>query len=206
MDTTHFLLISAAVTSGALLAALGLRRPQPPADPPREATRWKRLRIFPGALHGVLREAAAVAAEEPSGLKLAAAPREDASPRRLRILGSDSRTVIELVRGVFLFRRRLRVILQGKDWLHVMLPRPGEKKPELRFASPTDACDLQGNVTGREFEIRKRGRLVASVSWQQADGDAAPRRGYVLEALKTEEPLPVLALVLAIEAVMGPPK
>ena len=111
-----------------------------------------------------------------------------------------------MARGPIFFRDRLSVLIKGKAWLSVRIPRPGEKKPRLDFASPAEACEIQGNVTGREFEVRKQGRLIANVSWQRPVGDSTPLTDYVLESVKDEDPLPLVALVLAVEAAMGPAK
>ncbi|MBI4606668.1 MAG: hypothetical protein HY721_32290 [Planctomycetes bacterium] len=205
MNGTDYIFVSAAVVLAALIAALSVGRAPETKDAPREATRWRRFRISFGALHGPLRDAAAAVLEDPSGLKLLAAPRESLSPRRVSLL-KDGSPVIDIVRGRLLFHRRLRVLLQGREWLAATVPGPGQKRPGLEFASPTDACEVQGNTAAREYELRKAGRLVASVSWQRAPGDDASRKEYVLEALKSEDPLPLVALAAAIEVALGPAK
>ena len=78
--------------------------------------------------------------------------------------------------------------------------------PALVFLSPADGFEVQGSVPSREYEVRKAGRLVASVSWQRPADDLAPRKEYVLEAIKSEDALPLVALAVSIEAAMGPAK
>lgn len=188
-----------------IAAAATTRTSTSPGTKPSETTRWKRFRVHCGAMHGVSQQPSTLVAEEPGGLKLLAGPREEARSRRWQVL-SGSKAVIDMARGFLFHRDQLRVRVQGKAWLDVRLPRPGEKKPDLRFVSPLDAFELQGNIAGREFEVRRRGRLIANVSCQRAEGDTGPRKDYVLESLKGEDPLPVVALVLAVEAAMGPMK
>jgi hypothetical protein len=111
-----------------------------------------------------------------------------------------------MCRGWLLSRGKYQVRLEGKPWLRLKAPEQGEKRPSLRFSSPSSAFEIGGNPAGREYEIRKKGKLVASISWQKAAGDEAPRKEYFVEALRTEEPLPLLALVVALEVVLGVPK
>lgn len=205
MTPSSYLLLSALVTGGVFLVAWTSRKPESPSSPPPEATRWKRFRIHFGALHNASVEPVTLVTEEPNGLKLVAGPRAQSTPRRLKVFkGKDG--VIEIVRGFLFFRDRLQVLLTGKHWLQVRLPSPGEKRPQLNFVTPSNALEIQGNVADREFEVRKQGRLVASISWQRGERDSSPRKDYVLESLKGEDPLPLLALVLAVEAAMGPTK
>ncbi len=206
MSASDYLLISAAVTAGILITAATVPRPEPKKEPPRESSRWKRFRIAAGAFHGALKEAALAVVEEPSGLKLLATPRDEAAGRRVRLAGPDGRPVVEIAPGRLLRWRRLRVFVEEREWLHITLPGPGEKKPGLRFLFPRDAYEVQGGVGAREYEVRRGGKLVASVSWQRPAGDDAPRREYVLETIKSEEALPLVALAAGLEAAMGPSK
>lgn len=204
MDANVFLLFSLLLVGVVFIFALPGKKPTTTKPPAAEVSRWKRFRVHFGSLHEPHAEPAALVTEEPGGLKLLAGPRTE-SQRRLQVL-SGGQAVIELARGALFANDRFRVLLQGKDWLKVRRPRPGEKKPQLQFLSPLDAFELQGNLPGREFEVRRKGRLVANVSWQRPEGDSGPRKEYVLESVKGEDPLPLVALVLAVENALGPAK
>jgi len=208
MSPTDYALLSAAATGVALLAALSLRREESTPPPLVDTTRWKRFRVHFEALHGSLLETVPLVVEEPAGLQLSAARREAASTRRWTVLGSSGGApVIEISRGLIFLRRRLRVLLQGKEWLHVLLPRPAERKarkPELKFLTPIGGYEVNGNIPGREFEVRRQGRLVASTFWEDTKDSAADRRNFLVEVLKTEESLPILSIVLALEVALDP--
>jgi len=206
MSASDYLLLSAAFTG--VVVALGLAAGKPrkqQKEPGAEATRWKRFRIACGLLHMAVTEPSPLVVEEPSGLKLFVAPTFSASPTRVRLMSSQGRAQVDIARGRLFSRGKYRVRVLGKPWLSLKAPKAGEKRPSLRFVSSSSALEVGGNPSGREYEIRKKGKLVASVSWQKPGGDEAPKKEYFLEALKTEEPLPLLALVVALEVVLGAP-
>lgn len=203
MSTTDYILIS--VTALGILLWFGLSmRPHPEKkEPPREATRWKRFRISPAALHGALAEAAAVVSEEPTGLKLTALPRDGGARGRIRIADSSGSIVLVIARGWFL-SRTLHVQVEGNELFRVSLPRGPRGRIEVQFTPPVGPFDLFGSLLKREYEIRRQGNLIAMVSWQRRGGDKAVKEEYILESLKGEDAMPLLALTLAIEAAQEP--
>jgi hypothetical protein len=204
MSGSDYLYLSAAAVLLALVLSLALHRPPEKKTPPQETTRWKRFRVAFGALHGALKEATAAIVEDSGGLKLLALPRLDAPGRRVVLSRDGRRPAIELVRGRFFAKRKLRVRLGGKDWLTALAPRHGEGRPQLQFRALPEACDLHGDVAGREYEVRRGGKLIASVSWQRGASEGADAKEYVLEVLKGQDPLPLVALAAAVEVAMGP--
>jgi hypothetical protein len=205
MSATDYILISATAI-GILLWFGLLMRPQPEKKaPPKESTRWKRFRIIPATLHGELAEAAAVVTEEPAGLKLTALPRDAGARGRIRIANSSGSVVFAITRGWFL-SRTLRVLVEGNELLRLALPRDPRSRMEVELAPPLGPLELAGSLLKREYEIRRQGSLIAMVSWQRRGGDKAVKEEYILESLKGEDAMPLLALTLAIEAAQEPPQ
>lgn len=164
----------------------------------KEVTRWRRFRVCPGAFDVPRRQAAQVVTEEPKGLRLLAEPGSSRKTVRVRTHAGAFRMLItDRWRP---FSRRCGVKLATGSRLELVLPRNGRKKPAVLSSRPGERYELRGNLHEREYEILKGGRLVASVSWQREKSDEPPRKEYVVEALKTEDELPLLALALTVEA------
>ena len=207
MSPSNYLLLSAAVTGVVMAIGVAAGRPRKKKkEPAVEITRWKRFRVAFGLLHKIVPEASPVVVEEPSGLKLVLAPKWSQAPLRVRLLGPDGRAQIEIARGRLFTRRRFEVRLSGHSWLRLKAPKRDSERVHCRFTRAAEVLEVEGNLPGREYELRKKGKLVATVSWQRPPGDEASRKDYVLETLKTEDPLPMVALVIALEVVSGPPK
>ncbi|HVR74578.1 MAG TPA: hypothetical protein VMT52_09610 [Planctomycetota bacterium] len=205
MSPTDYILISVTAIGFLLLFGLSIRPHPERKEPPKEATRWKRFRIIPAALHGALAEAAAVVSEEPAGLKLTALPRDGGARGRIRIASDSGSIVLVIARGWFL-SRTLRVQVDGNELFCVAPPRGPKGQVEVQFTPPLGPLDLAGSLLKREYEIRRQGNLIAMVSWQRRGGDKAVKEDYILESLKGEDAMPLLALTLAIEAAQDPPQ
>jgi len=203
MDTSDYVIGLALFTGAALLAGAVFGKERTVKKPPKETTRWRRFRVRHGLLHGIFPEATVAVTEDPAGLRLQVAARSSFSDTGLRLEDKSQKTVIEISRG-WLFRRRLRLRLLGKDLAHIRAPGPAGEPVFLTFGPDSKPYDVRGDVTGREYEIRCANRLIATVSWQRPESDTALPGEYVVESLKGMDPLPVLALVLGIEVALGP--
>ena len=174
--------------------------------PSRTTHRWKRYRVQPvSLLEGGERRT--VLSEDPKGLQLFL---HAGAAKHLPIwLGDrDGAVRVRLERG--LLSGRVLVVRLGKQvWLKLRSTGDGEF-PEIRPAEevlPKGALDpeklqLHGNFKEREFEIRYKDCLVASVSWQRKERGSHARSGYyVVEVVRSVEQLPLIALALGLEAV-----
>jgi hypothetical protein len=204
MSPDDYMVISAAVVAFAIVAAASSwKPPKKSTEGPRETTRWKRFRIRPAALHGPLPEPSTAVTEEPSGLKLQVAARQSPGAGKIRAFAGDGKTRIDVVRRGWFFSRGLRLKLGNRHWLDVDVPRGEPGKLGLRFPVPSEALQIRGSPADREYEILKEGRLVATVSWQRGGGDKSAPKEYFLETIKGQDPLPLVALVLAVEVALG---
>jgi len=201
MIPSDFILLSAAAIGIAILLGSSFRRsPAPAPPPPQETTRWRRFRVGPAALHGALAAPAYVVSEEPSGLKLVAAGRRDPQARKIKVSSMDGKIKVEIARAWSLFRRAFKVLLAGKELLRLTVAR---EQLSIRFPEGSTGFSLAGSTVAREYEIRKGGKLVATVSWQEPPEPKEDREDYVLEVLKDEDAVPLIALALGIEVAMA---
>jgi len=201
MIPSDFILLSAAAIGIAILLGTSCRRsPKPVSPPPLETTRWRRFRVGPAALHGALAAPMPVVAEEPTGLKLVAEGRKDPQARKIKISSVDGKLKVEIARAWSLFQRRFKVLLGGKERLRLSV---AQKQLSLRFPEGSTTFSLAGSTAAREYEIRKGGKLVATVSWQEPPDAQEAREAYVLEVLKDEDALPLIALTLAVEVAVA---
>jgi hypothetical protein len=199
MNPGDYILISAAVMSLFVVLGISVWRPPSRPAPPREVTRWRRFHVNPGPLHGILRGGTEVIEEEPYGLQLAALPRRESDASRVRIVGPDREVLVTVVRKWGLFRRNFQVSIQGNRWLQISVSKKEPSDYSLQFVNPADSFKISGNALAREYEILRQGKLVATVSWQEDPESEEKPECYVLETLKTDDELPLIAFVLAIE-------
>jgi hypothetical protein len=201
MTPGEFILLSAAITGAFLALAWSARKPAKKEAPP-EPGRWRRFRIDPGPVHS--RTAGTAAAEEPAGLRLArdAAASEDA--RRVVLQGGGGQALIDIAPPWLFPGSRLRVKVGGRPLATVARRKRGKPGVTLAFSQAgPPAIEIGGNPGGREYDVRRDGKVVATVFPGGEKGTSAGE-AYFAEVLRSEDPVPVLALVLAVEACLGP--
>jgi hypothetical protein len=200
MSASDYILLAAALLGAALALSLAASRPELPPLRPPEATRWRRFRVFARPLHADLERPAVALAEEPGGLRLDALPRPGLG-ERIDLAEPGGRRRIAIARGWFPFLRRLRVKLDGKPLAKVLVSGR-QRQVSLVFDFPAQAVEVHGDIPGREYEMRRRKRIIALAS-RFEDLEAHDPEEYLLEVLKDEDPLPVIAVALAAEAAVG---
>jgi hypothetical protein len=119
--------------------------------------------------------------------------------RKIKLLTPDGKIQVEIARVWSLFQRRFKVLLGGKESLRLSVAR---NQLSLCFPEGSTAYSLAGSAAAREYEIRKSGKLVATVSWQETPEAQEPGEDYILEVLKSEDALPLVALALAVEVAL----
>jgi hypothetical protein len=199
MTPGEFIILSIAVTGTVLALAWSTARPVK-KETPTEPGRWRRFRMDPGPLHSGV--AGTPVAEEPAGLRLTRDPGLPGEARRLAVQGSGTR--IDIAPPWLFPGSRLHVKVGGKALATAARGRRGQ--PAVTFQFPAvgpPPYQVAGDAARRDYEVRRAGKLVATV-FQDRDKGATPRGAYFAEVLRSEDPVPVLALVLAVEACLGP--
>ncbi|MEM7232348.1 MAG: hypothetical protein AAF517_09250, partial [Planctomycetota bacterium] len=191
-----------AVLVGILLQRSQGKKSAPPSEPPEE-TRWSRFVIHAAAIEkGAVGED--VVTQVPKGLKWPLVGGASSTPPRY--IGGDSKVpLVRLERKRLAWKPVFVLRLENRPWLE-LAPRDGGKFPELREPKKGNQSrgprlkdlSLQGSLGRREYEIRIAGKLVVSASQQVEDGETIDGSYYV-EILKSAQPLPFLALTLALE-------
>jgi uncharacterized protein YxjI len=200
MSASDYFLLAVALIGAALALSLASSKPQLPPLPPPEETRWRRFRVFARPLHEDLEKPAVALAEEPGGLRLDALPRPGLG-ERIDLAEPGGRRRIAIARGWFPFLRRLRVKIDGKPLARVVVSGR-QRQVSLAFDVLAQAVEVHGDIAGREYEVRRRKRVIALAS-RLEDTESHDPDEYLLEVLKDEDPLPVIAIALAAEAAVG---
>ena len=193
MSAEAYLFVSCAVLAAIFLC--GARRaPQPvQAEPPPDTGRWRRFRIHEGALDGALPDSAPAVVEDPSGLRMDAAPRAAAGDP-VRVAGPGGRPVVTVRRG-WLIGGRFRVKIDGRPALEI-ISRSGRLSARCVASDP---IETRGDMGSGNYEVRRGGRLVALCFREGApEGPDAPAIRS-LEVLRDEDPVLPLALALGVE-------
>jgi len=107
---------------------------------------------------------------------------------------------VEIARAWSFFQRSFKVLLGGKEKLRLSV---AHRQLSFRFPEGSSTFSLAGSTAAREYEIRKSGKLVATVSWQEPLEAKEARGDYILEVLKDEDALPLIALALAVEVAVA---
>jgi uncharacterized protein YxjI len=200
----YFLLSVALAGLVVALVRANCKSPKEEEQRPPEISRWKTFHVRSGSLHKQPSSPLeALVEEEPKGLKLLLSEWER-SERRVIIRDEEGNTRVRISRGMLFTRKRLQVDLDGRSLLRILPAPKGKKIPVLRFAEGAEKRDVQGDPASREYEIRKDAKLVAIVSRPGATARSSPAGEYIVETLKTEEPLPLLAIALALDVALGP--
>ena len=199
MTPGEFILLSAVITGTILALAWSASKPVKKESPP-EPGRWRRFRMDPGPVHSGT--AGTPVAEEPGGLRLTRDSGLPGDARRLAVQGSGAR--IDLVPPWLFPGSRLHIRVGGKPLATASRGRRGQ--PAVTFQFPAvgpPPYQVAGDAAGRDYEVRKGGKLIATV-FHDGGKETSPRGSYLTEVLRSEDPVPVLALVLAVEACLGP--
>ncbi len=187
MDATTFLLVTGLVLVFSIAAGIRVRPPpekEPP--PPEEIHRWAVFRLHLDRVLGG--EGPVLEALPGKPLLVAKGP---PSRKVLRLAGPDGKERVSVhVRR--LFRRHVLRIRLDRRPLAELRSRKGEGLGEMR--SRVIDFDIAGDTQSLELELRREGRLLASVS-----PEIAPHPGSVgVEVLASADPMPVLAVVAAL--------
>ena len=205
MYTVEYVVISAALIG--ILVALGKAAWKSPKEDPRksrETTRWKAFRVHFSPVHQKHPSLNDHVVEElPKGLKLFVSPREPAG-RHFVLEDSKGKERIRISRGMLLARKKLQVSVNKQPLCRLRPPPKGKKVPVVDAVDALESCKIQGDPYRREYELRKAGKLAAIVSRQGPTRDSDLGQDYLVETLKTERALPLLAVVLALEIALGP--
>ena len=185
---------------------------RPQAD---QASRWRVFRILPEVLHDHETEKSAVVADEVGGVCLVAHPfagqgwefSQQGNEHRAGKRGARERPAddfnLEITRRGIL-TSRFHVILDGKPWLSVGVDKGARSMPEIRRHDRGESLKIAGSPHQRDYEVRRNGKLVAMVSDAPPTGAREPKGDYTLEVLRSEDPKPLLTLVLCVEAALPP--
>jgi hypothetical protein len=194
MSAEEYVILScAALAALFILGASRARAPEEPEPPPPDPGRWRRFRIHDGSLRGPLDEAAPAVVEEPSGLRLDAAPRHGAADP-VRVAAAGGTPKVTVTRG-WLFPGRLRVRIDGRPAIALASAR-GRVTVRSLAGEPIEA---RGDLRAGDYEIRRGGKLVA-MSFQESGPEGSPTApARHVEVLRGDDPVLPLALAMALE-------
>jgi len=180
-----------------------------------QTSRWRVFRILPEVLHDHETEKTAVVADEVGGVRLLAHPfagqgwkfslqtkEHRAGKRGTRARPADDLDLEITRRG--LLTSRFHVSLDGKPWLSVTVDKGARSMPEIRRHDRGESLRIVGSPHQRDYEVRRNGKLVAMVSDAPPAGARESNGDYTLEVLRSEDPKPLLTLVLCMEAALPP--
>ena len=207
MPAFEFILFSAAVSGILLTLAYTVWNPKQKKRLKPEVSRWRTFHVNAGVLHGraSARQPAVTSLKGDFELHL------DGKSGDGNIILHDEERVprLRLVRGLALLGKRWKVFVDRKRFLKISPGPSSQSFHNLHFESPDDEIEIQGCPKRREYEIRRKDRLVAIVSRQGRDhieyADIS-KHSYLVETLKTESCLPLLSIALGLEWSMGPAK
>lgn len=212
IDTVLMVLTALAAVTLILCLARDRTKSSTPKKGDSIASRWRVFRIRPEALHSSDLARRDVVAEESGGVRVVACPYPGG---RWEIAGAGSRSGpgpnagdasstqdlrMEITRRGLL-TSRYHATLDGRDWLSIR-KRDRDSTPEIRFHGGGRSLQVAGSPLERDYEIRRGGKLLAMVSRPASPGSRRSASEYVLEVLKSEDPRPLLTLVLCMEAAL----
>ena len=202
MDSNDFLLLSLAVTGLALLVSLFVGTSERVVIEENPISGWKKFTISPEALAG------GELFEGPDLLGLGG---------ELEVLSGNSRSfpikighhkhgaLLVIEKPLLSLKSSLKMSLLGQPWIQIRTGRE-EGIPRLVGAGTRMADEvpeagslrLNGNLPAREYEIRVREKVAATVFREQAD-DSADESSYRVALPEGIPELPFLALVVGLE-------
>ena len=206
MEPFEYLILCTALVGTVLALSHAAWGGVKPKKKPRELSRWRTFHVHCGALHGRRSAARTPVVADLNGeveLRLTG----DSSASQLTLKDDDGHARIRIQRGSLLSPRVLKVDLDRRPLLRVRPPFGLRRRHAIEFIKPNPELRIQGDPKIREYEVRHQGRLVGIVSRQGRDSlefEDLDKDSYVVETLKTEKCLPLLALALGVEVALGP--
>ena len=203
MDSNDFLLLSLAVTGLALLISLFVGTSDRAVIEENPISGWKKFTIRPAALAGGDNQRTLVSSQESGGELEVLSGNSGSFPIKIGHRKHGALLVIE--KPLLSLKSSLKMSLLGQPWIQI---RTGRKEgiPRLVGAGTRLADEvpeagslrLNGDLPAREYEIRVREKVVATVFREQAD-DSADEGSYRVALPEGIPELPFLALVIGLE-------
>ena len=203
MDSSDFLFLSLVCTGLVLLASIFLGTGSGRNAGKRPTAGWKKFTIRPAALAGGDNQRTLVSSQESGGELEVLSGNSGSFPIKIGHRKHGALLVIE--KPLLSLKSSLKMSLLGQPWIQI---RTGRKKgiPRLVGTGTRTADEvpeagslrLNGDLPAREYEIRVREKVVATVFREQAD-DSADEGSYRVALPEGIPELPFLALVIGLE-------
>ena len=203
MDSNDFLLLSLAVTALALLISLFVSTSERAVIEESPISGWKKFTIRPEALAGGDNQRTLVSSQEGGGELEVLSGNSGSFSIMIGHRKHGAMLVIE--KPLLSLKSSLKMSLLGQPWIQI---RTGRKEgiPRLVGAGTRMADEvpeagslrLTGDLPAREYEIRVREKVAATVFREQAD-DIPDESCYRVALPEGIPELPFLALVVGLE-------
>ena len=202
MDSNDFLLLSLAVTALALLISLFVNTSERAVIEESPISGWKKFTIRPEALAGGGNQRTLVSSQEGGELEVLSG-NSGSFPIKIGHRKHGALLVIE--KPLLSLKSSLKMSLLGQPWIQIRTGRKGGI-PRLvgvgtRMADEVPEAGslrLNGDLPAREYEIRIREKVAATVFREQAD-DSVDGSCYRVALPEGIPELPFLALVVGLE-------
>ena len=203
MDSNDFLLLSLAVTGLALLVSLFVGTSERAVIEENPISGWKKFTIRPEALDGGDNQRTLVSSQEGGGELEVLSGNSGSFPIKIGHHKHGALLVIE--KPLLSLKSSLKMSLLGQPWIQIRTGRE-EGIPRLVGAGTRMADEvpeagslrLNGNLRAREYEIRVREKVAATVFREQTD-NGADESSYRVALPDGIPELPFLALVVGLE-------
>jgi uncharacterized protein YxjI len=202
MDSNDFLLLSLAVTGLALLVSLFVSTSERAVIEESPISGWKKFTIRPEALAGGGNQRTLVSSQEGGELEVLSG-NSGSFPIKIGHRKHGALLVIE--KPLLSLKSSLKMSLLGQPWIQIRAGRKGGI-PRLvgvgtRMADEVPEAGslrLNGDLPAREYEIRIREKVAATVFREQAD-DSIDGSCYRVALPEGIPELPFLALIVGLE-------
>tara|TARA_B100000929_G_scaffold278923_1_gene255520 strand:+ start:792 stop:1451 length:660 start_codon:yes stop_codon:yes gene_type:complete len=202
MDSNDFLLLSLAVTGLALLVSLFVSTSERAVIEESPISGWKKFTIRPEALAGGGNQRTLVSSQEGGELEVLSG-NSGSFPIKIGHRKHGALLVIE--KPLLSLKSSLKMSLLGQPWIQIRTGRKGGI-PRLvgvgtRMADEVPEAGslrLNGDLPAREYEIRIREKVAATVFREQAD-DSVDGSCYRVALPEGIPELPFLALIVGLE-------
>jgi len=202
MDSNDFLLLSLAVTGLALLVSLFVSTSERAVIEESPISGWKKFTIRPEALAGGGNQRTLVSSQEGGELEVLSG-NSGSFPIKIGHRKHGALLVIE--KPLLSLKSSLKMSLLGQPWIQIRTGRKGGI-PRLvgvgtRMADEVPEAGslrLNGDLPAREYEIRIREKVAATVFREQAD-DSVDGNCYRVALPEGIPELPFLALIVGLE-------
>ncbi len=202
MDSNDFLLLSLAVTGLALLVSLFVSTSERAVIEESPISGWKKFTIRPEALAGGGNQRTLVSSQEGGELEVLSG-NSGSFPIKIGHRKHGALLVIE--KPLLSLKSSLKMSLLGQPWIQIRTGRKGGI-PRLvgvgtRMADEVPEAGslrLNGDLPAREYEIRIREKVAATVFREQAD-DSIDGSCYRVALPEGIPELPFLALIVGLE-------